>query len=107
MTTATAKKTAGTAKAAAKREADPETPEGASFEFEGVKYTIDPAAYTDVELLEAVEDEKYIAACRGYLGKVQWAKAKESLRDPDTGRVPGDRFEPFMQAIMEALGNPN
>ena len=88
---------------AAKAEA---TDSGVTFEYGKETYVIDSAAFTDVELIEAVEDEKYMKAIRGYLGAAQWARFKDSVRTSD-GRVPMEEFEPFLKVLMEALGQGN
>lgn len=74
-----------------------------TFTYGGVEYVIDRGNADNLELMEFVEDEQYIRAIRGYLGPDQWAKWKASVRD-EKGRVPTDGFEPFMQAVMDAIG---
>lgn len=86
-----------------KVEADPKPVE---FTFDGVDYTVDPEAANDLELLEALEDGKYITAIRSYLGADQWAQFKDSQRN-DAGRVSADKTEAFLNALMEAVGQGN
>jgi hypothetical protein len=71
------------------------------FTFDKIQYTIDPENADNLELLEFIEDEKYISAIRGYLGADQWAKFKEANRAD--GRVSSERFEPFLNAAMKAI----
>lgn len=73
------------------------------FDYAGEHYTIKRANADNLELMEFVEDEKYFSAIRGYLGPDQWAKWKDSVRLED-GRVPTEPFEPFMNALMVAIG---
>jgi len=68
-------------------------------------YRIDRDNADNLELMEFVEDGKYIIAIRGYLGEDQWAKWKDANRD-DKGRVRSADFEPFLQAVMDAIGGP-
>lgn len=101
MTATTAKKT--TPAQAAKKEAQAKPEEAnISFEYEGETYEIDRAAFTDLELIEAVEDEHFVQATRGYLGKEQWSKFKNTIRGED-GRVPVEKLEPFLQKLMDVL----
>ena len=88
------------AKAAAKAEVD-----GAPIEvdFGDEHYTIDRDQADNLELMEFVEDEQYIKAIRGYLGRAQWDRWKDSVRTAD-GRVPAASFEEFLNVIMEAIG---
>lgn len=72
-------------------------------DYNDVTYLIDRANADNLELLEFVEDEQYIKAIRGYVGLDQWAKFKDSIRD-EQGRVPSAPFEPFLNAVMAALG---
>jgi len=72
-------------------------------EYNGATYTIDRDNADNLELAEYMEEEKYILAIRGYLGMDQWAKWKDSCRD-DMGRVKSEHFEPFLNAILAAVG---
>ena len=72
-------------------------------DFDGEHYTIDREHADDLELMEYVEDEQYIKALRGYLGRDQWDRYKDSHRN-EAGRVPMASFEEFLNAIMEAIG---
>jgi hypothetical protein len=74
-----------------------------TLKFDGLDYSIDRGNADNVELMELVEDEKYISAIRGYLGVDQWVQFKDSHRD-EAGRVPSEAFERFMTAAMEAIG---
>lgn len=73
------------------------------LDFEGEHYIIDRANAENLELMEFVEDEQYIKAIRGYVGPDQWAKFKDANRD-EQGRVSPDSFEPFLTAVMSAIG---
>lgn len=74
-----------------------------TFEFGGRTYEVSPDATDNVELFEAVEDEKYLTAARGFLGKDQWQAFKDDHREDD-GRVPMAPVEDFLKALMEAVG---
>lgn len=80
--------------------------EPVSFEHDGATYTIDPENLDNLELFEAIEDEKYLTATRGFLGKAQWKAFKDANRD-EQGRVPMAPVEDFLQAMMEAIGQGN
>lgn len=69
----------------------------------GDEYTIDRDAADNVEVLELIEDEKYISAIRAYVGPEQWVRWKEANRD-DAGRVPRAAFEEFLDLAMGAIG---
>lgn len=73
------------------------------FEFDGDTYEIDRDNTDNLELFEAIEDEKYMTAIRGFIGQDQWQKWKDAHRD-DKGRVRTDKFEPFLNAAMKAIG---
>lgn len=73
------------------------------LDYDGEHYTVDRANADNIELMEFVEDEKYISAIRGYLGPDQWAKFKDAHRD-EQGRVPSLHFQPFLQHVMDVLG---
>jgi len=77
--------------------------EDVKFDHEGVHYVIDRDNVNNLELMEFVDDEKWIPAIRGYIGRDQWVKFKNANRD-DKGRVDADAFEPFMTAVMAAIG---
>jgi hypothetical protein len=87
-------------KAAAKSEAENKVIE---VDFDGEHYAIDRIQADNLELMEFVEDEQYIKALRGYLGREQWDRWKDSQRTED-GRVPMAPFEDFLNRIMEAIG---
>lgn len=72
-------------------------------DFEGEHYVIDRENADNLELFELVEDEKYLSAIRGFLGAEQWSKWKDAHRD-DQGRVRSASFEPFLDAVMVAIG---
>lgn len=73
-------------------------------EHDGETYEIDRANANNLELMEFAEDGKYLSAMRGYIGLSQWAAFKDKYRD-DQGRVDPEQFEPFLDAVMAALGN--
>lgn len=77
-----------------------------SFEWGDRTWVVPREAFDNVELFEAIEDEKYLTAVRGYLGRTQWDEFKDSVRD-DAGRVPTEEFEGFLNTLMEALGQGN
>lgn len=54
-----------------------------SFTYEGDKYTIPTTKEWDLEVIEAVEDEKIVAVVRGILGAEQWAAFKSKSRTVD------------------------
>lgn len=74
-----------------------------TFIYQDVRYDIDRENANDLELTEFAEDGKYLSAIRGYLGRDQWSKWKDANRD-DKGRVDATHFEPFLNAVMEAIG---
>jgi hypothetical protein len=74
-----------------------------TFEYNGVEYKVASNAMDNLELFEAVEDEKFLTAARGFVGKEQWEKFKDSHRTPD-GRVPMEPVEGFLEALMAAIG---
>jgi hypothetical protein len=73
-------------------------------EHDGATYEIDRANANNLELMEFAEDGLYLKAIRGYIGLDQWAAFKDKYRD-EQGRVDADAFEPFLDAVMRALGN--
>lgn len=52
----------------------------ASFTFDGVKYSVDSTMDWDLEVLEAVEDDKIVTIVRTLMGPEQWAKFKAKPR---------------------------
>lgn len=72
---------------------------GAVFEFKGVKYLVPPSDEWPIEVAEALEAERFLAAAAAMLGKEQWAKFKRGNRTGDA--------EAFFNALGEAIGaNP-
>lgn len=82
------------------------TPRVITFEHDGLTYTVTSEAAEDVELFEAIEDEKYMSAVRGFLGREQWAAFKDAHRTP-AGRVPMPAMESLLNALMGAIGQGN
>jgi hypothetical protein len=74
-----------------------------TVKFEGTTYTIPRENVDDLELFEALEDNKYISATRGFLGQQQWDAFKDAHRVG--GRVPMSTMNSFLDALMESLGN--
>ena len=72
-------------------------------EFGGLTYEIDRDNADNLELMEFIEEGQYIKATKGYIGADQWAKFKDAHRD-EKGRVRSADFEPFLQAVMTAIG---
>lgn len=68
-----------------------------SFTYEGEKYTIPTTKEWDLEVIEAIEDEKIIAVVRGILGADQWATFKSKSRKVDD-------LNAFFNAISKAAG---
>ena len=90
----------------AKAEAASDVPQDITFTFDGHDYVIDGEARLDLELFEAIEDDKFMTAMRGFLGAEQWAEFKDRVRNAN-GRVTLSDAEPFLGALMEALGEGN
>lgn len=91
---------------ARKAEASPALAQDVEFEYEGQTYTIEADRLNNLELFEAIEDEKYLQATRGFLGDAQWAEFKDSQRLPD-GRVPMECLEGFLAEMVKAIGQGN
>lgn len=97
------------AKASAKARRDEAKPEEATpttFTFNDRVYSVPPEAIDNVELFEAVEDQKYLTAARGFIGREQWEAFKDDHRTDD-GRVPMAPVEEFLDALMKAVGSGN
>lgn len=77
-----------------------------TFEHDGVEYTVPRANMNNLELFEFVEDEQYIKATRGFVGREQWAAFKDKYRTDD-GNVPLECLEGFLEALMGAVGQGN
>ena len=75
------------------------------FDYDGDRYTITRENADDLELYEAIEDEKYLTAVRGFLGPEQWAAFKDRHREG--GRVKASALEPFLELLMEKIGQGN
>lgn len=89
----------------ASRQKDQDKPEFVrlyTLEYGEQTYTIRADAMDDIEILEFIEDEKYILALRRMLGKEAWTQFKNSVRTPD-GRVPSAPLEAFMEKVMKTL----
>ena len=71
--------------------------------FDGVKYLIERDNADNLELMEFVEDERYVSAIRGFIGLDQWKRWKDDHRD-ERGRVTKAEFERFLNAVMAAIG---
>lgn len=68
-----------------------------SFTYEGEKYTIPTTKEWDLEVIEAIEDEKIVAVVRGILGDAQWATFKSKSRKVAD-------LNDFFSAISKATG---
>lgn len=75
-----------------------------TFEFRGTQYTVPGNALDDIEVMEALEDEKYITVIKKTIGADQWAKFKAASRTSD-GRIPltDSGFEEFIDTLMKAV----
>lgn len=80
--------------AAAKQEAKKQNH---TFIFDGEKYTVPPTSEWDLDVLEAVEDDKAIAIVRSLLGPVQWAKFKTKPRKVED-------LTALFEALAKAVG---
>lgn len=73
--------------------------QGASFSFKGIEYVIPPSDEWTIDVAEALEAEKFLAAAAALLGPAQWARFKQGNRLGDA--------EAFFNALGEVLGaNP-
>lgn len=75
------------------------TGENLKVRFKGHTYSFSPDDVT-VEVLEAIDDQKYTRVMRELIGPTQWAAYKSRHKS-------ADEFNEFMVAIMEAAGNRN
>ena len=82
----------------------PEFVKTTTFTFRGVTYTVPRNAMDDLEVLEALEEDKFITVIRKTIGDAQWKTFKDTSRTAD-GRLPltESGFEEFLDAMMKAL----
>lgn len=97
---------ANTANTARKNEAVPEEATPITFEYDGETYEIAADATDNLELYEAIEDDKMLTATRGFLGQEQYNKFKDAHRN-ENGIVSVTSFENFLQALMTAVESKN
>lgn len=67
------------------------------FTFDGESYTVPNTTNWDLSVIEALEDEKIIAAVRAIVGLEQWAKFKKKTRKVED-------LNAFFEKISEAAG---
>ena len=92
-------------KAEAELQIDPDKPviiRETTIEYKGVEYTVRQDTFDDVELLEMLEDERYISLVRRIVGPKKWAEFKDSART-ESGRVPAKELEAFLELVMGAV----
>lgn len=68
-----------------------------TFTFDGVKYTVDNTMDWDLEVLEAVEDDKIVTIVRALMGPDQWAQFKSKPRKVTD-------LNALFEAIAKAVG---
>lgn len=66
--------------AARRAEVDDAAAQNISFSFDGERYELEPIRDWDLDVMEAIEDERYVAAVRAMLGPKQWARFKSKRR---------------------------
>lgn len=114
--------TKGRPPAGAKKPADRKPPadtpkkqalgEDVTVEVRGESFTVSRDVMTDFELLEDIAEldagnlSRLPAALRRSLGDGQYERAKEVIRDPETGRITIDGAAEFYRDLFGAL-NPS
>lgn len=83
-----------------------ELPQSLEVEYEGETYKIIPSDFTNLDVLEALEDGQYITAVRTTLGREQWKKFKDSIRD-EQGRAPVEHLEKLLEKLQTTVGPTN
>lgn len=79
--------------------------EWATIELDGHTYTIPASAeHLDLDVLEAFENGKTIAALKGTFGPQQWSKLEHRVRKANDGRFTTKMLEPIANAVAEVLG---
>lgn len=78
--------------------------DGTVVEFNGAEYTIAEAAMDNIEVMEFVEEEKYLKAIKLIIGEAQWQAFKDGNRDVH-GRVTSSVFTDFIEKVFAHLGN--
>lgn len=86
---------------------------------EGVKITVDPDIFDDLDVLEYIEDLQHAADADNngagvfsivpLLKKLcgsQYKTVKNALRDPETGRIPMSKVQELITTIMSEV-SPN
>jgi hypothetical protein len=56
------------------------TDEGISFEYDGHRYELGNPQRWDLDVFEAVEDQRIVSACKLLLGPAQWARFRRKHR---------------------------
>jgi hypothetical protein len=86
-----------TAQAAQKNEATGTV----DVEFHGMTFTIDREVAKDIDVLEAIEEQKIVAATKAVLGPEQWKRFRASTPTPNADTI-GELFEALGQAVAGA-----
>ena len=76
-----------------------------TFEYKGETFTVREDVLDDIDILEALEDERYLTALRTMLGTDAWKRAKDCIRD-ESGRAHASEMEGLIEVIMGAV-NPS
>lgn len=74
--------------------------DGITFNYSGHEYTIPPSDTWDIEVSEALDDQKYTHVLRAVLGVDQYAEFR-SRHSKLT------ELNEFIGAVMQAAGSPN
>lgn len=76
-----------------------------TFEFRGTEYTVRNDALDDLDVMEAIEDERYIRAARAILGAEQFGRLKAQMRaEAEDGRARmSTDFKDFLEALFESV----
>jgi hypothetical protein len=75
------------------------------FEYDGLKYDIDPSRFTDVVVMEALADDKLLPLIRGLVGANGWKRFNLKPRKVEDLVQFGEKlFEAFGVSLGESSG---
>lgn len=89
-------------KPAVKAEGQGTPPSPIVFTYHDTEYTLDPAALDDLDVMEALEDQRMVTFLRLVLGD-QYDRMKDQLRAEHGTRVTGESVGAFVEAMFGAV----
>ena len=74
---------------------------------DGIKVNVCEEDFDNIEVLEFIEDGKFVSAIKLIFGEEKYQEIKDKLRDPETGKTKTTAVNEWFEKVSKKVGAKN